>query len=212
MRTVYVDVGGTNIRSFTIDGLRFTKRQSKIVNRKFILGLRGVWTAAEKKRWKKKLAHLAPNIDVISDIELAHRRAFGQKSGIVLNAGTGSIAFGRYKGKTARAGGVGPLLGDEGSAFWLGRQYLQQAKGNDWKFLRTIAVNKNPVKKIASFAPRGLQNKQLFEQAQQNLLKLVESVVRQLKAKEKLPLVLQGGVFSNRRFRDSFMRRARRFA
>jgi N-acetylglucosamine kinase-like BadF-type ATPase len=41
--------------------------------------------------------------------------------GVVVIAGTGSIAYGvDPAGQTARSGGWGPLLGDEGSAYWLG--------------------------------------------------------------------------------------------
>ncbi len=47
--------------------------------------------------------------------------------GIGLIAGTGSIALGMRGGKTYRAGGWGYLLGDEGSAFWLGRHLLELA-------------------------------------------------------------------------------------
>jgi glucosamine kinase len=45
--------------------------------------------------------------------------------GVVLIAGTGSIAYGRdAEGHAARAGGWGYLLGDEGSGFWIGRRAL----------------------------------------------------------------------------------------
>lgn len=190
-RAAYVDVGGTNTR--------------------FIVGLRGVWTAAEKKRWKKKLSSLAPHVEVVSDVELAYLRAFGKKSGILLNAGTGSIAYGRWKSKTARAGGLGPLLGDEGSAFWMGREYLRKTQ-KDWRVLRKIAVGSNPVAKIASFAKRAMNDKGLVKQAQADLIDLVKNVVSGLRPKQKLPLVLQGGIFQNRRFRESFKRKVRRFA
>ena len=46
--------------------------------------------------------------------------------GIVLISGTGSIAYGRdARGRAARAGGWGHVLGDEGSGFWFGRQALR---------------------------------------------------------------------------------------
>ncbi|MGA7990246.1 MAG: BadF/BadG/BcrA/BcrD ATPase family protein, partial [Thermoanaerobaculia bacterium] len=46
--------------------------------------------------------------------------------GIVLIAGTGAIAYGRRgrDGEEARAGGWGPLLGDEGSGYAIARQGL----------------------------------------------------------------------------------------
>ena len=48
--------------------------------------------------------------------------------GVVLVAGTGSIAYGRNgQGAERRAGGWGYLVGDEGSAVWLGTEGLRAA-------------------------------------------------------------------------------------
>ncbi len=46
------------------------------------------------------------------------------RDGISVIAGTGSIAYGRYAGREARAGGWGELIGDEGSAYWIAREGL----------------------------------------------------------------------------------------
>jgi N-acetylglucosamine kinase-like BadF-type ATPase len=62
-------------------------------------------------------------IQVTTDLETALEAAFGPGEGMILLAGTGSAAFGRdAKGRTARAGGRGPWISDEGSAFHIGRQ------------------------------------------------------------------------------------------
>jgi N-acetylglucosamine kinase-like BadF-type ATPase len=42
--------------------------------------------------------------------------------GISVIAGTGSMAYGEYAGRVARAGGWGELIGDEGSAYWIARE------------------------------------------------------------------------------------------
>ncbi len=42
--------------------------------------------------------------------------------GISVIAGTGSMAYGEYAGRNARAGGWGELVGDEGSAYWVARE------------------------------------------------------------------------------------------
>jgi N-acetylglucosamine kinase-like BadF-type ATPase len=48
--------------------------------------------------------------------------------GIVVLAGTGSIAYGvDASGRTARAGGYGFVLADEGSSYWFGHQALRAA-------------------------------------------------------------------------------------
>ena len=60
---------------------------------------------------------------VSTDYEIALEAAVGPGPGVVLIAGTGSVAFGRNAaGETARAGGYGPWIGDEGSAFEIGRR------------------------------------------------------------------------------------------
>jgi N-acetylglucosamine kinase-like BadF-type ATPase len=50
--------------------------------------------------------------------------ALACEDGINVVAGTGSIAYGEYCGRVARAGGWGELFGDEGSAYWIARQGL----------------------------------------------------------------------------------------
>lgn len=63
---------------------------------------------------------LARRIRVGTDGEAALHDAFGDGPGILLVAGTGSVALGRSrKGRESRAGGWGPVLGDEGSGYRL---------------------------------------------------------------------------------------------
>lgn len=65
------------------------------------------------------------HIQVVPDAEIAWRGATAGADGLVVIAGTGSIAWGHYRGRLARAGGAGPGPGpdnDPGSADWLGRQ------------------------------------------------------------------------------------------
>jgi N-acetylglucosamine kinase-like BadF-type ATPase len=62
---------------------------------------------------------------VVNDALIALVAGAGENPGVVLVAGTGSIAYGRdARGRAARAGGWGYLLGDEGSGFWIGRRAL----------------------------------------------------------------------------------------
>jgi N-acetylglucosamine kinase-like BadF-type ATPase len=65
---------------------------------------------------------LSTPIDVVGDMQIALEAAFDAGPGVIVIAGTGSIAYGRNsQGKTARAGGWGFAIGDEGSAHWIGR-------------------------------------------------------------------------------------------
>ncbi len=51
--------------------------------------------------------------------------ALAGEDGINIVAGTGSIAYGEYAGRSARAGGWGELFSDEGSAYWIAREGLR---------------------------------------------------------------------------------------
>jgi N-acetylglucosamine kinase-like BadF-type ATPase len=65
---------------------------------------------------------------VTHDAAIALAGATAGQPGIVVIAGSGSIAFGRnVEGCTARAGGWGYLFGDEGSAFWIAREAMRAA-------------------------------------------------------------------------------------
>jgi N-acetylglucosamine kinase-like BadF-type ATPase len=62
---------------------------------------------------------------VVNDALVALVAGAGEGPGVVIVAGTGSIAYGRDgAGRACRAGGWGYLLGDEGGGFWIGRAAL----------------------------------------------------------------------------------------
>ena len=62
---------------------------------------------------------------IVNDALIALVAGAGQGPGLVLVAGTGSIAYGvSARGLAARAGGWGSALGDEGSGYWIGRRAL----------------------------------------------------------------------------------------
>ena len=63
---------------------------------------------------------------VVNDALVALEAGAPGQPGVVLIAGTGSIAYGRDAGgNAARAGGWGHVLGDEGSGFWMGQQAIR---------------------------------------------------------------------------------------
>jgi N-acetylglucosamine kinase-like BadF-type ATPase len=62
---------------------------------------------------------------IVNDALIALVAGGGIGPGLVLVSGTGSIAYGvSPDGVAARAGGWGSALGDEGSAYWIGRRAL----------------------------------------------------------------------------------------
>lgn len=94
-------------------------------------GLAGAASAAERARARAALDRAFDRVPVrvITDVEGAFVDAFGADgAGLLLVAGTGSVAWGRSRtGEEARAGGLGPAAGDEGSGFDLARRALRAA-------------------------------------------------------------------------------------
>ncbi|MDX1495567.1 MAG: BadF/BadG/BcrA/BcrD ATPase family protein [Longimicrobiales bacterium] len=71
---------------------------------------------------------LARHVHVGTDVEAAYHDVFGREAGVLLIAGTGSIAWARdAEGRRRRVGGWGQLLGDEGSGYWIGMEALRHA-------------------------------------------------------------------------------------
>src|SRR6202162_1471801 len=93
-------------------------------------GIAGVGAAKAAERIRALLAAAFPSIlmRVCTDLEIA-LAATGTGPAIVLIAGTGSAAMGRgVNGEVRRAGGLGPQVGDQGSARDVGRKAAAAAK------------------------------------------------------------------------------------
>ncbi|MGH3168147.1 MAG: N-acetylglucosamine kinase [Trebonia sp.] len=88
-------------------------------------GLRAPERAAQLARTLTERAGIP--VYVKNDGQTACLGAFEGKAGIAVFAGTGSGATGWDGRQWARAGGHGFLLGDEGSAYWLGRTAVNAA-------------------------------------------------------------------------------------
>jgi len=69
---------------------------------------------------------LAPEaVSVLPDMHIAYLASFAPGEGVLVYAGTGSIAFHLTKGGAAvRAGGHGYLIDDAGGGYWIGREAL----------------------------------------------------------------------------------------
>jgi N-acetylglucosamine kinase-like BadF-type ATPase len=93
------------------------------------LGIAGVDRPEEKELLHGVLRRLGlrRGVRIVNDALVALVAGAPAGLGIVVIAGTGSIAYGvDPSGRSARAGGWGYLLGDEGSAFWLGHAAVRQ--------------------------------------------------------------------------------------
>ncbi|MBQ8081752.1 MAG: hypothetical protein IJ240_07620 [Clostridia bacterium] len=94
------------------------------------LGSAGLSRAGEKAMFEAFFAELLPacRMYLCNDAETLLVGALEDTEGYCLICGTGSIALARSQdGNTARAGGLGYMLGDEGSALWIGWQGVQRA-------------------------------------------------------------------------------------
>lgn len=172
---------------------------------------------------------------VSTDCEIALEAAAGTGPGVVLIAGTGSIAYGRNAaGQTARAGGHGPWIGDEGSAFEIGRRSVSAVarvrdldapasvlpemisaalKCPDWdELLLRIMENPDdvfpklfPVVAAAANSEDSAAREIMFASAI-GLSNLAMVVIRRLGMKDDVfPLVKCGGVFGHCQMLDSLL-------
>jgi N-acetylmuramic acid 6-phosphate etherase len=91
------------------------------------LALAGAGRIEEQQRLKVWASQrlLAEAITVVPDADAVLAAGTPNGEGVALIAGTGSLAWGRYAGGFARAGGLGYSLGDEGSGYWIAREALQ---------------------------------------------------------------------------------------
>lgn len=239
--TVGVDVGGTWVRVLAqsdtgrrhilsapargaaADTLRSAWRRlglSRSSVRTLVVASRGIWTPRERLAAARPLAGLARRVRVVSDVEVAHLGALGAAPGILLLAGTGSIALGRdSRGRWARAGGLGPLLGDAGSAFAIGRDWLLAAAASgDAATARALAVRPDGVARIAALAPAVLARArrgdrragEVVATAQGALAALAAQVARRLRLARPVPVSWAGGLMADARYRAGVWRAARR--
>lgn len=112
------------------------------------LAIAGYWPGRVHGLDEETFRDLFPRpirLSLVPDVAAALQSAVGDAPGIALIAGTGSIAYGRNRqGATARAGGWGHLLGDEGSAYWIGlhgvRAALRSADGRERETLLTRTI------------------------------------------------------------------------
>lgn len=129
------EVGASNLQRVGLDGVERVLEElwSRLGEgilplRSLCLGLAGAGREPEqeavaglvrRRRW-------AAAVQVVSDAEVALEGAHGGGPGVVAIAGTGSIVMGmNQRGVRARAGGWGPLLGDEGSGYAVALEALR---------------------------------------------------------------------------------------
>lgn len=197
-----------------------------------VLGIAGAGRASDRTELtdtlhaisvKKKF--LLKNITVETDARVALESAFASGPGIVLIAGTGSIALYRTEdGKILRAGGWGRIIGDEGSGYCLAKDALnlvmRQFDGRGDKteltkkafahfevFSHDELITKVYHEKIdiASFSPKVFEATAEHDRIAHSILvrnaaeltELVRRLIMQALPKKKLPVALMGGLLES---------------
>jgi N-acetylglucosamine kinase-like BadF-type ATPase len=93
-----------------------------------VIGASGAGGAAERAELERAMERerLAWQVLVVTDAQLARAAAFEGAPGVLLIAGTGSIALGLAgDGRHYRAGGLGWRMGDDGSGYSIGVEALR---------------------------------------------------------------------------------------
>ena len=163
-------------------------------------------------------------VRVVGDMVITLEAVFGSDPGIIVIAGTGAMAYGRNElGHTARAGGWGFAISDEGSGHWIGRLAIcasmrAQDEGEDTKLLGRIldcwqlstlddlvrAANASPPPDFSSLFPTILAAAEdgealahsVLTQAGAALAGLAKMVIRRLFLDAPaIPVAMSGGVF-----------------
>jgi N-acetylglucosamine kinase-like BadF-type ATPase len=106
------------------------------------IGMAGAGRERDFRIMKKILERVGAARDnlVTHDAAIALVAGAGERFGVVLTVGTGAAAYGVDRdGREARAGGWGPLLGDEGSAYWMGLRALRAVmRAYDGRSVQTL--------------------------------------------------------------------------
>lgn len=94
----------------------------------FVLcGIAGTAHFRHRRRLHEALRAALPDLEleVTTDARIALEGAVGEPPGAIVISGTGSAAYALDEGgREALAGGWGPVLGDEGSGYWIAREGL----------------------------------------------------------------------------------------
>jgi len=119
--------GELEVEKVLHDVMERTLAQRDVRPEAICLGIAGADRPSDAQAVQSIMRRIGRNtrVVVVSDALIALVAGAGDQPGVVIVAGTGSIAYGRdAAGRAARAGGWGYLLGDEGGGFWIGRAAL----------------------------------------------------------------------------------------
>jgi N-acetylglucosamine kinase-like BadF-type ATPase len=126
----YLEIGLEALREMLCAGIRATLSQASLDASQLDFAFLGLPAYGEDSALVPRLDAMAANALPVeryrcgNDMVCGWAGALGGRDGINIVAGTGSIAYGEFKGRHARGGGWGELFSDEGSAYWIAREGL----------------------------------------------------------------------------------------
>lgn len=171
----------------------------------------------ERTDFEKRLKSVARKARVAPDFEIAHLACFGGKPGLILVGSTGSVAWAVGPKGGHRAGGWGPLHGDEGSGFWLGREGSRDEKVRKQAKLPhplKLAWAEDPVRLTAALAPKVLAAarrpgaaRRLRDDAAAHLAGLALDAARKAGIARPYPLALHGSLFKDAGLRRDVLKK-----
>jgi glucosamine kinase len=171
-------------------------------------GVAGAGSSEAQERLRRLLEARFPGVPVAvtHDARIALRAALPEADGIVLIAGTGSIAYAEVDGNELYAGGYGYLLGDRGSGYAIGAAAMrEQVEAGDRELLARLYRLPSAVAEIAGYARTVLQQAadgddyalRIVHEAAEDLLEMLGSIVEKCR-RPALPLAFAGGLLRER--------------
>ena len=185
-----------------------------------VVASKGIWTRAECQRAARGLRRFARAVRVMPDAQAAALGALDGQPGVLVLSGTGSIVVGHDgRGRWLRAGGFGPLLGDEGSGFWLGREWVRATtRPGDFEKIRKLAHAAQPVAAVAALAPTVLARARrgdaiaarVVHEGQRGLADCAVDLARRLRLTPPVAMSWAGSVMGDAWFRTGVAGAVRR--
>ena len=142
----YLQIGFDGVKALHKEGLKIIYEALKISKESLsyvFIGLPGYGEVEDDKLKLKKIigeVYKGINYKIGNDVESGWAGSLACQPGINIVCGTGSIAVGvNEKNQTARSGGWGEFVGDEGSAYWIAKKAIEiYSKQSDLRLERTI--------------------------------------------------------------------------
>jgi N-acetylglucosamine kinase-like BadF-type ATPase len=126
----YLEIGVEALRTMMVQGIRGMLADASVAPNDVSFACIGLPAYGEDSALLPRLDAIvegllpAPKYRCVNDMVCGWAAALAGRDGINIVAGTGSIGYGEFDGRSARAGGWGELFSDEGSAYWVAREGL----------------------------------------------------------------------------------------